>query len=1145
MRQYRWFAYFVFAFSVVTTVWLYASYDKQTLLPRIDKGFTASIEQPSNTPTSVDEPSSNKQSLNPVQKKQGDLTSEAYALKNDEFALENFESWLSTLGDNPTEQEVAEGVKLAKARKPYMQNLIRIDPKEALNNSVTLKEYASLPEAVVQFVEKPFSERVDVAILPNESRRSFGPLESTFLVSEADGESSLFRYGQRARILSKNSLPTQGITLNGESVISDQVLQRITQSEVDFYISSFPVGNTDADYDAYTGEAINGEPVLAIAGGYLFSFSSIQNLNTLNQKLAEAEQVIGPDAGSQLLFSKSGAASVNNISEISVGESTLQNTLAVFLASPSTWTTTKKKVFFIRVDFPDKTDPVIDQTVLESRINDDVSELIKDMSRDKTWLEADVSELVVRMPNQSSQYLALSSTWANANFLYDDAVTEFNSLSTGVDLADYDIIGIYFNDIGFDFGGYASIGGGKQWLQDAYSRSLVTHEFGHNYGLRHANFWNTTDGSSVGSGFDEEYGDVFDIMGSDYDGVGHFHTQALETLDWFESDNWENIAVSSNRRIYRFDHEDSSGLQSLRIPRDNDDYYWLGYRKNFSDTENGIYTIWQRSSGTQSWLVDATPGSDSNDWSDRYDGTISIGSTYSDTLTTPNIHITPLAKGGDSPSEWIDVQVNIGSYASNQAPSATISGPNSVHARQFVAFSAVASDPDNDDLAYAWDFGDGEVHDSQPVIHKYWASGGNYTVKLTVSDMKGGVSETSSFDVTVNDTLTDFVSRTSGVSDSLIDIDTDGSLALAITNFSVIGSTDGVSWQVFDERRDGSSGLGFNTYLRSILHNGSNWVAVGMDYSFDSSRWEGAVYTSADGINWVERFWDGSPLMDVAASDNTLVAVGDDGFAIRSVDGGLNWDPVAMGVTSGLTSIAYGQSRFIAVSPWGAGTVLTSDNGAAWVDDTANAGSGSRGYWFVDYINDKFFGTSYWSELGYLDNPSSIEFKSAHSGDTPAVTYGQGVYVAMGSSYWVSLDGTSWFQSPITPIEKRNAGIYFKDTFISVGEAGTIYQSGIVQEIDTDGDGVADSSDTDIDGDGMSNIWEESYALNPQNPADQFYDLDEDGLSNLEEFNNNTDPNTADTDGDGVNDGDEVAAGTAPSKRQVNFTPILQYLLMD
>jgi subtilase family serine protease len=68
----------------------------------------------------------------------------------------------------------------------------------------------------------------------------------------------------------------------------------------------------------------------------------------------------------------------------------------------------------------------------------------------------------------------------------------------------------------------------------------------------------------------------------------------------------------------------------------------------------------------------------------------------------------------------------------------------------------------------------------------------------------------------------------------------------------------------------------------------------------------------------------------------------------------------------------------------------------------------------------------------------------------------------------------------------------------------------------------------DSDGDGMPDDWERLYGLNPADPSDASGDPDLDGLSNLQEFRSGTAPFVADTDGDGVGDGLEVAQGTDP-----------------
>lgn len=73
----------------------------------------------------------------------------------------------------------------------------------------------------------------------------------------------------------------------------------------------------------------------------------------------------------------------------------------------------------------------------------------------------------------------------------------------------------------------------------------------------------------------------------------------------------------------------------------------------------------------------------------------------------------------------------------------------------------------------------------------------------------------------------------------------------------------------------------------------------------------------------------------------------------------------------------------------------------------------------------------------------------------------------------------------------------------------------------------------DTDGDGLPDSYEVLHPeLNLNNPADAAIDIDLDGLTNLQEFQNNTNLSLADTDGDGLSDGVEVssAVGTNPNK---------------
>jgi len=61
---------------------------------------------------------------------------------------------------------------------------------------------------------------------------------------------------------------------------------------------------------------------------------------------------------------------------------------------------------------------------------------------------------------------------------------------------------------------------------------------------------------------------------------------------------------------------------------------------------------------------------------------------------------------------------------------------------------------------------------------------------------------------------------------------------------------------------------------------------------------------------------------------------------------------------------------------------------------------------------------------------------------------------------------------------------------------------------DTDGDMFPDIVDSDDDNDGMPDVWEAIFGLNPVDPADAVGDNDWDGLTNLQEFRQGTNPNS-------------------------------------
>ena len=278
------------------------------------------------------------------------------------------------------------------------------------------------------------------------------------------------------------------------------------------------------------------------------------------------------------------------------------------------------------------------------------------------------------------------------------------------------------------------------------SVGVTAHEIGHTFGLAHANFWDTAGTSAIGPGANQEYGDSYDNMGGGGVPTDQYNAAAKVQVKWLPQNYVQNVTASGLYRIYAFDQQvlDPRNRYAMTITKDSQRTYWGEVRQLYNGSssrpwaDKGIILGWKypSESGSNIQLIDTTAGSPYG----KDDAAIALGQTFSD--TEAGIHMTTVGVSATTP-KYVDVLVNMGDFSSNQPPTLSLAASaTSVPAGATVTFTATATDPESDTLAYQWQhWGDTSVKivsPNSPVITRTFPGAGSYVVSCTVSDMKGG-----------------------------------------------------------------------------------------------------------------------------------------------------------------------------------------------------------------------------------------------------------------------------------------------------------------------------------------------------------------------------------------------------------------------
>ena len=149
--------------------------------------------------------------------------------------------------------------------------------------------------------------------------------------------------------------------------------------------------------------------------------------------------------------------------------------------------------------------------------------------------------------------------------------------TAGYSPSGYDHVVYYFPDRpACSFLGVATVGGSQVWLDGDLTTDTITHELGHNLGLRHANLLRCTDASGQPVTESDtcttvEYGDPYSVMG----GGGSYTASERDYIGWLNG----RVTTVTTSGIYSLDPTEipQSGALALKIPVGNK-VYWLEYR---------------------------------------------------------------------------------------------------------------------------------------------------------------------------------------------------------------------------------------------------------------------------------------------------------------------------------------------------------------------------------------------------------------------------------------------------------------------------------------------------------------------------------------------------------------------------------------
>jgi|GEM_PF-954981 len=571
--------------------------------------------------------------------------------------LERFKE-LKERGNSLSPSVLEEGRRFAESRRMLMERLIREEPRQALDQSFCWRDWTALPREIQALVEEPFSEEADFDVIIDDRPTSEGQeCSQTHRLAMRGTGFHVSVYGRWHGMTSKTGIPVQGVILGNQVALWESPVMQLDGEDLAVVQQQYPEGNPRGQ-SWLTGQSISGEGVAALIGGRIYYFASEGEMATVAQTIAEGERKIGPRTVQLAL-----------VAAASSGVFDVQAFLPAAVKAQSAWTESPKRVLGMRLDYTPPLGTPFTHDQFISRLVQ-ASEAMDTISYSKTRLVPTVTNQVLILPN-SKEYYAQNPAPPN------DFTTVARKLAAAAGYAstDYDI---FVESVPGDFGGYASIGGDGMHLSGSVGPDLMVHEFGHNYGVGHANYWRDSTGTGLlghflnpdGTAIEHfEYLDDYDVMAwSSWDGPWtgrHMNVNLKATLNWIEPQEIITARSDGVYRIYRFDHPAARTARNaklgLRVQNRDGEEFWVGLREAPSPTpvmlRQSAVIVWTPCGPSWHRLIDTRPLSAPNGSFDeeRKDSPLPPGQAWTD--PTGSLRIENLGGGGTSPFDYLDLEV--------------------------------------------------------------------------------------------------------------------------------------------------------------------------------------------------------------------------------------------------------------------------------------------------------------------------------------------------------------------------------------------------------------------------------------------------------------------------------------------------------